>query len=497
MIWRLWALVCGVPIGLLGGLALDAGGLDAGLVAFVAAAAAGALAMLALASAARRRHRGAARADHLLRATSAGWLALPLALAEWVDVGPGALVWLALALAWVVQAFWRHARGRRRAPGPLRQLLTVAGELCVGVVVALVVGGLWAATDGGPLAPSETVRRASWDVDATVPLDPAPSCAPRARSVAPLAEGSRPRVDEAGEHVWFEAPGPEGRIQVYAVARAGGAAACWTCGEPGNNRHPAPSSDGTAVVFSTDRFASARHPLDTELMVMARPKGARRFVSRRLTHDTAIDDHAGYDPGGHGIYWLRARRGRAVVRRAGIQSGHGGLLLAGEEDLVRAHAGWAVPLAWSPDARALVTARGHGLGPLRGELLDPATGTRAPLGGSLAPGPSASFSRDGSVLALAETATIRAAALLPESVGFLVGRLRTFSRDAAPEITSGTVVRLGAPLGERVAVELGEAAAWGAPTGVALAPDARGFALGQVRADGQERIVWVDLECAD
>jgi hypothetical protein len=40
-----------------------------------------------------------------------------------------------------------------------------------------------------------------------------------------------------------------------------------------------------------------------------------------------------------------------------------------------------------------------------------------------------------------------------------------------------------------------ELAAWGAPAGIALAPDGDAFALAQARA-GEERIVWAELSCA-
>ena len=58
----------------------------------------------------------------------------------------------------------------------------------------------------------------------------------------------------------------------------------------------------------------------------------------------------------------------------------------------------------------------------------------------------------------------------------------------------GTRVRLGEVGTALVPVELGPIATWGAPTGIALGPDARSFVLGQRSHDG-ERIVRATLAC--
>ena len=53
--------------------------------------------------------------------------------------------------------------------------------------------------------------------------------------------------------------------------------------------------------------------------------------------------------------------------------------------------------------------------------------------------------------------------------------------------------------GQAVApIELGDTVQWGAPTGVALEPDGRGFVLGQRRETGgvsEERLIGITLAC--
>jgi hypothetical protein len=80
--------------------------------------------------------------------------------------------------------------------------------------------------------------------------------------------------------------------------------------------------------------------------------------------------------------------------------------------------------------------------------------------------------------------------LLPWWLGNLVARW-----PGAIEIRGlGTGVRLGDVTTELHPVELGSIARWDMPTGIALAPDARSFVLGQ-RGPGGERIVRVALAC--
>lgn len=497
MIWRLWAFLSGVPLGV---LALWSILPDSGRPAVYAAAASGGVltALLASRIARRRAAHDHEAAAHAMRAATAGWIAWPAVLAVRLDIGPGPLPFAAIGIAWVAYAFWRHARRNGPGPSAARHLLRVGLELSLGTIAVLVVGGIWAASDGGRIEPDERTRAAAFDIDAGVALGPEPACAPRAREVTVLSDrGAGPRLADAGETVWYEATGPEGRTQIHRLSLGSGVSICWTCGEAGNNRRPGPHRSGNIVLFDTDRFATWRTPGDTEVMVISgRGDSGPKRPARRVTYHTGADEHAFYDPTGRGLVWLRGAGGRASVRRASIQTGHGGVLLTNEKELLRAGAGWVVPLAWSPDARALVAARGHGLGPRRGELLDPATGVRRSLGASVSAGPAADFSTDGSRMILAETSTIRAVALLPESLGFAVARLPSMAAGARAELTSGTTLRIGDPTGELIPLLLREEiGSWGAPTGVALAPGADSLILGQRRGDGSERLVRLELDC--
>jgi hypothetical protein len=105
---------------------------------------------------------------------------------------------------------------------------------------------------------------------------------------------------------------------------------------------------------------------------------------------------------------------------------------------------------------------------------------------------SVSFSADGSVMALATTAATGVTRLVPAALGNLLARIP----DGMPTGAEGTRVSLGEVGGEFAAVDLGAAAGWGAPTGIALLPDARAFVLGQRGAHG-ERIVRAELECQE
>jgi hypothetical protein len=244
------------------------------------------------------------------------------------------------------------------------------------------------------------------------------------------------------------------------------------------------------VLFDSDRFATGSHPNNTEIMVSrVRGDDRRRHPARRLTHRPGPDDHALYDPSGTGFVWSSGADGRFDVLRAAVQSGHGGLVLSPPIRLARARVSWIVPLAWARDARTLVVARGQPLAPLAGERIDPATGERLALGGGLVPG-SASLSADGTQLALASTEPVGATRLLPWWLGNLVARWP----GAIEPRGLGTSVRLGDVAAELDPVELGSIAGWGMPTGIALAPGARSFVLGQRGSEG-ERIVRVALAC--
>jgi hypothetical protein len=246
-------------------------------------------------------------------------------------------------------------------------------------------------------------------------------------------------------------------------------------------------------VFDTDRHAVWDDLANTEVYVVT-ASGQPGALSRRLTWSRGRDDHAMYDPSGRGIVWTRARERDFAVVRASLRSGHGGLLLGPERTLARGGLRWVAALGWSPDARALVTGRGHALRPLHARRLDPATGAQRDLGDDVAG--SVSFSADGTWMAVATTRPSGAASLVPSRAGFLLARLTPLLRDELPPGRGGSGVRFGPTQGELAPVELGRDAAWGEPTGLSLAPDATAFVLGQRRGEGEERLLWVELACA-
>jgi len=377
-----------------------------------------------------------------------------------------------------------------------------SGWLAAGVAVlvaALATPGalwLWAGRDAGlaPLDPA--LRRAALDVDATVPLAPTPDCRPRIQRHRRLAAGAHPRLDPAGAFLWFDAPGPDGRRQIQRLELARGQLSCWTCGEAGNNRRPAPSPGGASVVFDTDRFAGPELPNDTELMWIGSRGSRPRLPARRLSFHPEADDHPVFAPGGTGLAWRRGAGGRISVVLGAIEAGHGGLVIQRPRTLYRAGGGVAEPLAWANDGRSLAFAVGNGLGSADGLLVDPATGRAALLSHHLAPG-SVSFSADGSILALATTSPRGIARWLPRDLGFGVLLLREPGVPPEPARSLGTTVRLGPTRGELETVDLGGLGAFGAPMGLSLAADARSFVLGQRAADGRERILQLELDCKE
>ncbi|HEU4430302.1 MAG TPA: hypothetical protein VFT98_16195, partial [Myxococcota bacterium] len=277
-----------------------------------------------------------------------------------------------------------------------------------------------------------------------------------------IAEGSAPRLDAAARYVWFETAGDDGRRQIARYERETHALLCLTCDEPGNNRRPAPHPSARAVLFDTDRFAGAGRPFDRELMVRVVDGPTR--PSRRLTWDAARDSHAIYDPSGLGIVWSRyAIAGR--VLRAPVKLGHGSLSLGPPEVLARGGLAPLQPLAWSPDARSIALAGGFEPAPwaLIADLASDRPARALPATSAF--DASVSFSADGSLLLRAERSH------------------------------GGTRVWLGEASGDLREIALGALEAWGEPTGVALAPDADAFALGQ-RRGREERIGWVRLACS-
>jgi hypothetical protein len=414
-------------------------------------------------------------------------VALPALGAAWLGIGPPAAVWLAVAAA--IVALGLVAGSRSLGAAGFAVGLAVSG---LGVVV---LSALFAAFGHAPTPPPEERIAAVYDLDARVVTRPLPRCAPRAERVEVLAErGAHPRLDETAEFLWFDAETPDGRRQVHRLERASGEVVCWTCGEPGDNLRPAPGG-ARSVVFDSDRDATWRTPLDTELYLARGHGDPSRRVSRRLTFHPGPDDHALFHRSGV-IVWSRGVGGRHHVVSASLRSGHGGLLLGAPGEMWNGGARWAIPLEWSPDGRALAVGHGQPWAPLRTILLDPATDARRELPIGVPPGSAVAFSADGGWSFAAATRPSGMRARLPGWLGFLLARLAD-PADAEPRF-SGTSVLGGETAGELAPIELGEIAGWGEPTGVAAEPDGKGFVLGQRRqAAGrvEERLVAVQLAC--
>jgi len=493
---RIWAFLAGVPVGILGAFAASPHSWPA---VEVGAAAGGAALLLAVLVAGRFAGSEPEHGGHLARAASLGLAAIPAAAAAWLGLQPGAAIALGvLALALAVRLVFA-ARATGPAGGPLRQAGSAAAALGLGAVASLAAAGGLAAF-GGPREPKQvSEQRASYvyDVDASVALGPETGCAPAVASQQELGAGANPSLSADGATLWFDAPGPDGRRQVHRLELASGERRCWTCDEPGHNRRPRVAPNGAAVVFETDRHATAFAPVNWDLH-MTSARGAAPTGSRRLTYDPAPETFGSFDPGGRLVVWSSGAGGRYAIATAPLRSGHGGLLLGAPSALVAGGAAWVAPLAWSPDARSLVALRGDPFGVHEAFAMDPATGRRAALSRRGAKVVAAAFSADGATLVLATTRPAAASAALPESLGFLVGRLGALRSEEGVR-SRGTGVRIGAPFAPELGeVELGEIAEFGSPAGIALLPDARGFVLGQRRSGpdgGEERMLRVALQC--
>jgi hypothetical protein len=488
---RIWAFAAGVPVGILAALAWDGG---AWLALDLSAVAGGAAMFLAVALAGRFAVPEVERAQ-LAGAASVGLAALPAAAGAWIGLLPGARWMLAAVVVAIAFALLRAMRGH----GPrsaVQQFATAGAALAISTFATVALGGALAAFGAGEPSADQTAKRAAGalDMDASVALGPDPQCEAAVANAHPIGSGARPFVSDGGAVVWFDAVESDGRRQVHRLERASGRDVCWTCGEPGNNRRPRLSPNGSSLVFETDRYVSAFEPMNWELE-LASAQSAHPGRSRRLTYDPGPDTYGGYAPGGGLLLWSSGSRGRYAVATAGLRSGHGGLLLSPANPFAEGGASWIVPLAWSPDARALVALRGDPLGVQETTILDPATGTHRRLAWPDARAVAASFSADGTLVAVATTRPAAATAALPKALGFLTARIAALGSDEPTRFrVSG--VRIGAPGADELApVPLGDHEAWGHPTGIALEPDGRAFVLGQRNATGAERLIRVELRC--
>ncbi len=496
MFWRSWVFLTGLPVGVLASLAWR--GEPSPLELRLAALAGGLLWVSVASLFARLRDDDPARGNHLAAAGSSGLVAVPAIGACLLSLAPGAAWMLAAVGAVAAAAFYLASRRSGAAGGVRAQLRAVGLALAGGAAALATASAVIAALGAEPLALNEARAAAVYDFDARVVTRPLPSCADRpARIETLLDRGAHPRLSPDGAFVWFDALTEGGTRQVHRLERASGAVLCWTCGEPGNNLRPAIGGSGARVVFESDRHATWRWPLNTEIREVDARGASPRASSRRLTFSPGSDDHAVLGPDGRVVAWSHAEGGGFAVVTASILSGHGGVLLGRPGVVEAAGTDWVAPLAWSPDARSLVVVRGNPFRPLEAVAIDLATGTRSELEAGAAPHASAGFSADGGWLSLVATRRGRAAGLLPRGLGFALGGLAT-RISVGEAMFRTTALRAGEPRAPGSPIDVGDAAAWGEPTGVALEADGTGMILGQRRsADGQveERLLQLTLRC--
>jgi len=463
------------------------------------ALAGGVLLLVAATLLARRPQDEPDRGAHFARAASAGLVAIPAGVASLLGLAPGPRPLALAVLALLALALFAASRRRAPAGGVAGQLAAALSALVGGAAAVLLVAGLIAAF-GAPEVVADAARQhAVYDHDATVATIAFPSCAPRAERVEVIAStGAHPRLAAGGALLFFDAPGPTGRRQIHRRRAASGETRCLTCGEPGNNRHPAPNAEGTVVLFDSDRHATWLRPSDTELHLLNVPGAERGVASRRITYSPGPDERPILAPATNTLAWSRGEGGAYRVVSSGIVSGHGSLQVGGIATLAAGGAHWVAPLGWAPDARTLAVVRGNPLGPGRAEASDPATEAPVPLGDTASTPSALSFNQDGGWFALATARRSATAGLLHETLGFALAPALSAVDGECARFHAGTEVLWGATGGEPRPVDLGESAAWGWPTGLSLEPDGTGFVLGQRRGDGdgvEERLIAVRLDC--
>jgi 8-oxo-dGTP pyrophosphatase MutT (NUDIX family) len=426
------------------------------------------------------------------------------ALVAWVVLGAPASVTVlavggaggafALCLAGVVA---RRAAIRGSAARRLWTFAVSAAALGLGAAALVGIAAAVAARSEAGYRVTEAGAAAIYDLDASVATRPLPRCAAKPRRIEVLLNrGARPRLAGDGDRLWFDARTPDGRRQLHRLDRRSGRVVCWTCGEAGNNWRPAPAETGSGVAFETDRHASWWDPTNTEIHLVSGRGEAPERRSRRLTFGPGPDGHAVFRPAARRLLWSRREGLGYAVVSAPIRSVHGGLILGGIARVASGGAAWTAPLAWSPDARSLVVARGNPFGTVAARRLDLATGREADLGSDIALG-GVAFTGDGGWVAVATARRARSAGRLPSRLGFLlapwadrVERDRPLYRDSG--------IRVGEPWAPGAPLELGEFAGWGGPTGLALSPDGTVLILGQRRSVGgriEERLLEITLAC--
>jgi hypothetical protein len=504
VLWRLWSLLSGLPLGVLAILGWVP---DAGLTQLAWGAGAGALCLLGVVSLlARLRDDEPERGRHLAVGASAAWLALPACGAVLLGFAPGGQLLLALVVLGLALSLAAAIRAIGPAGGILRWALRAVMAALVGTLGFVALAAIVASVGGGPPPIPEAWSNLIFGLDARVVTAPLPDCGTEIRRAeVVLARGANPVLAPGGRMLWFDAwpdeRGEDGETaragrQIHRLDRDTGETTCWTCAEPGNNVRPSIGANGASLVFSTDRNASWLHPGDTDIHIVSTRAGSQIPSSHRLTFSTAPEDHGVLGPASNLVAWSRLQGGRYQVVAAPIRSGHGGILLGTPGVLASGGASWMAPVAWSPDARALVIVQGNPFAPLRGFVLDPATGARSALGDQLAV--AASFDVDGGWLAYGVGHGLHSAGALP---GFLGFALASWARTVgiADPVLGGTGVDSGPTPAAGAALDLPEeVASWGEPTGVALEPDGRGLLLGQRRRIGEgveERILELALEC--
>jgi hypothetical protein len=501
LLWRLWCFVSGLPLGLAVALAIDRSfALGPSWLAW-GALAGGALLASAGSLLARRRNDEEDRGRHLAAAASAAWVGVPVGAAIVLGFAPGPWPWgvLALVVVGLALSFGARAIGPAGSlPGWLGRGLAAAG---LGAAAVLVLGAAGAAARGaGAVRPAARWSETVYDLDARVATRALPRCGPAPRGVQVLLErGAHPSLGADGG-LWFDAAVADegGRRQIHRLDPARGDVTCWTCGEPGHNVRPSASGSGRAVVFETDRHATWWRPDDTEVQLLRVRTSLRPEPSRRLTFSPGPDERPLVGPGGALVAWSRRAEGRYEVVAAAVRTGHGGLLLGTPGVLATGGAEWVAPLAWSPDGRALVVGRGNPFAPLEAVRVDPATGESTSVGIDVA---AASFSADGGWLVRATAQGAHRAGALPSALGVALGPWASALSRRAP-LRRGTGL-VGGPTAEAqaaAALDLpADVAAWGEPTGLALAPDASRVVLGQRRrgaAGSEERLLALELDCA-